>query len=95
MESTQKPWVELEEQISQLGILSILPMWLSCIRGKIKIILDVVILTILWKIAQRILVRLPQKMSLKAKEGMMKKGCWTPQKPVVTQLASPDEAPRA
>ena len=31
-----------------------------------------------------------QKVSLNAKEGTMKKGGWTPQKPVVTQLASPD-----
>ena len=36
-----------------------------------------------------------RKVSLNAKEGMMNKGGWAPQKPVVTQLASPDEAPRA
>ena len=35
------------------------------------------------------------KVSLNVKEGMMKKGCQAPQKPVVTQLASLDEAPRA
>ena len=42
-----KPEVELEEWISQLGILSVLPMQLSCIRGEIKIVLDAVVLTIL------------------------------------------------
>ena len=36
-----------------------------------------------------------QKVSLNAKEGMMKKGGSAPQKPVVAQLASPDESPRA
>ena len=33
-------------QISQVGILSILPIQLSCTRGKIQIVLDVVVLTI-------------------------------------------------
>ena len=47
MERTHKPQVELEKQISQLGILSILPTWSSCMRGKIKIVSDVVVLTIL------------------------------------------------
>ena len=36
-----------------------------------------------------------QRGSLNAKEGMMKKGSQTPQKPVVTQLTSPDKAHRA
>ena len=36
-----------------------------------------------------------QKGSLNMKEGTMKKGGWAPQKPVVTQLASSAEAPRA
>ena len=36
-----------------------------------------------------------QKVSLNAKEEMTKKGGWAPQKPVATQQASPDEAPRA
>ena len=47
MEGTQKPSVELEEKISWLGILSILPMQSSCFRGKGKIVLDVVVLTFL------------------------------------------------
>ena len=46
MERTKKPQVELEEWISQLGILSVLPMQSSCIRGKIEIFLGVVVLTI-------------------------------------------------
>ena len=61
LEKMQKPQVELEEQITQLGILFFLPMWLSYIRGKIKIVLDVVALTILWEIVWKILVRLPRK----------------------------------
>ena len=61
LERTQKPWVELEEQTSQLGILSILPMQLSCIRGKIEIVLDVLVLTILWNVVWRILARPPEK----------------------------------
>ena len=36
-----------------------------------------------------------QKVSLNAKEGIMKKGGWAPQKPVVTQPASLDKAPWA
>ena len=36
-----------------------------------------------------------QKVSLNVKEGMAKKGGWTPQKPVVAQLAMPDEVPKA
>ena len=35
------------------------------------------------------------KASLNMKREMMKKGGQTPQKPVVTKLSSPDEAPRA
>ena len=35
------------------------------------------------------------KVSLNAKEGTTEKGGWTPQKPVVAQLASLDDAPRA
>ena len=35
-----------------------------------------------------------RKGSLNAKEGMMKKGGQTPQKPVFVQLKSPDKAPR-
>ena len=49
LEKMLKPEVELEEWISQLGIMSVLPMQLSCIRGEIKIVLDAVVLTILWK----------------------------------------------
>ena len=41
------------------------------------------------------LSKVTRKVSLNAKKGMAKKGSWTPQKPVVTQLASPDEALRA
>ena len=41
------------------------------------------------------LSKVARKASLNTKEGVMKKGGWIPQKPVVTQLASPDEAPRA
>ena len=36
-----------------------------------------------------------QKVTLNTKEGMTKKEGWAPQKPVVTQPASPDEAPWA
>ena len=36
-----------------------------------------------------------QKVSLNMKEGMIKKGGWAPQKPIVTQPVSPDETPRA
>ena len=61
LERTQKPQMGLGEQISQLGILSVLPMQSSCIRGKIKIVLDMVVLTISWKIAWRILARPPEK----------------------------------
>ena len=43
---------------------------------------------------QKDLGKVTRKVSLNAKEGMMK-GSWAPQKPVVTQLASWDEAPRA
>ena len=46
VEEDAEPKVELEEWISQLGILSILPTWLSCIRGKVKIVSDAVVLTI-------------------------------------------------
>ena len=60
-ERTKKPQVELEEQINQLAILSILPMWSSCIRGKLKIVSDVVVMTISWKIVQRISARPPEK----------------------------------
>ena len=35
------------------------------------------------------------KVSLNAKEGTTKKGCWVPQKPVIAKLASPKEAPWA
>ena len=42
-----EPQVELEEWISQLGILFVLSMQPNCIRGKIKIIFDAVVLTIL------------------------------------------------
>ena len=35
-----------------------------------------------------------RKVSLNAKEGMAKKGGWTPWKPVVAQVASLDEAPK-
>ena len=45
-----KPWVELEEQVSWLGILSVLPTCSSCIRGKVEIVSDVVVQTISWKI---------------------------------------------
>ena len=93
LERMQEPLVELEEQISQLIILSILPMQLSCIRGKIKTVSDVVVLAILWHCLKD-LSKTAQKVSLNAKEGMMKKGGWPPQKPVGTQLASQDEAPR-
>ena len=41
------------------------------------------------------LSKVVRKVSLNTKEQMMKKGGQTPQKPVVAQLASPDEAPRA
>ena len=34
--------------------------------------------------------RVARKVSLNVKEGTTKKGRWTPQKPVVAQLASPD-----
>ena len=50
-----------EEWISWLGILSILPTWSSCIRGKIKIGSDVVVLTISRKIVWKILARLCKK----------------------------------
>ena len=40
------------------------------------------------------LSKVTRKASSNTKEGMMKKGGWTPQKPVVAQLTSPDEAPR-
>ena len=40
------------------------------------------------------LSKVTRKVSLNAKEGMMKKECCTPQKPVVTQLTSQDRAPR-
>ena len=43
----QKPQLELEEQINWLGISSILPKWSSYIRGKIKIVSDLEVLTIL------------------------------------------------
>ena len=36
-----------------------------------------------------------QKVSLNAKEGIAKEGSWTPQKPVVAQPTSSDEAPKA
>ena len=64
-------------------------MLLSCIRGKIEIVLDVVVLTTSWKIVWRILARPPGKGSLNAKEGTMKKGDQTPQKPVVAEPVSP------
>ena len=41
------------------------------------------------------LSKTPQKVTLNVKEGTMKNGSWAPKKPVVTQLASLDEAPRA
>ena len=41
------------------------------------------------------LSKVARKVNLNIKEGMKKKGNWTPQKPVVSQQASPDKAPRA
>ena len=41
------------------------------------------------------LSKITWKASLNVKEGMMKKGGWTPQKPVVTQPASLDKVPGA
>ena len=41
------------------------------------------------------LSKVSRNVSLNVKRGTMKKGGQTPQKPVVTQLASPDEVPRA
>ena len=61
---------------------------------KTEIVSDVAVLTILWKISKD-LSKVTRKTSLNTKEGTMKKGGCTPQKPVVTQPASPGEAPRA
>ena len=94
LERTQKPQLELEKHISQLGILSVLAMKLSSIRGKLKLF---------WNGSPDHLVRdcvkdlskTTQKVSLNTKERTMKKGGWAPKKQVVTQPASPDEAPSA
>ena len=52
------------------------------------------IMTHLVKDCPKDLSKVTRKTRLNVKDGMMKKGGQTPKKPIVTQLAFPDEAPR-
>ena len=56
-----EPWVKLVEQISQSAISSVLPMQSSCTRRKTEIVSNVAVLTILWKIFQKISAGSPEK----------------------------------
>ena len=70
-------------------------MQLSCTRRKTKIVSDADSHDHLVKDCPKGLSKVARRVSLNEKRGMMKKGGQTPQKPVVAQLASPDEASRA
>ena len=56
-----------------LGILFILPMQSSCTKRKIKIVSDVVALTISWGIVQKTSVRLPGKQVKRLKGGQQRR----------------------
>ena len=95
MERTQKPYVESEEQISQSDISSVFANAVKLYQRKNQNSFRCGNHDHLVKDCLKDLSKTTQKASLNMKEGMMKKGSWSPQKPEVTQLASLDKVARA
>ena len=95
VESSEGDPVKLVEQISHSAISSDLPTYLNYTKRKTRIVSGAAVMIIWWRNCPKDLSKVARKVSLNMKEGTMKRGSWTPQKPVVTQLASLKDAPRA
>ena len=93
-ERTKEPKMKLMKQISQSAILCCFANAIELYQKQNENCLGCSSRDHVVKDCPKDLSKTVRKASLNVKEGTMKKAGQTPQKPVVTELESPDEAPR-